>query len=90
MSLANNFSSSALIFSERLALSHTPLPGNLFSRSGYIVLSGPKTKRTNSLFKSTLPVAMHFRSDVLNFSAEEVIKQATLHFPRYWGRDRQG
>jgi hypothetical protein len=33
---------------------------------------------------------MHFRSDVLNFSAEEVIKQATLHFPRYWGRDRLG
>jgi len=33
---------------------------------------------------------MHFRSDVLNFATEEVIKQATLHFPRYWGRDRQG
>jgi hypothetical protein len=81
--LANSWLSSALTIAERLAFTHIPLPGNLFSRSGYITLLGPKTKRTNSLFDSTLPVAMHFRSETLSFSKEEVIKQVTLQFPHY-------
>ena len=69
----NSWPFSAFIIAERSALTQIPLPGNLFSGSGYMRLLGPKTKRTNSLFDNTCPVAMHFRSDGLNFSAEEII-----------------